>query len=133
MCTGDEHLEARAGIERGERKKGGNPCYLVDRPTAPLFSLSSFSKPFLPVGRATTLWTETRAERGWKKQISTIAGGEFPIPPPLPTLSIQRRRRFSARRLLSIAFRKISPRHSVYSETLCVKLWLIASREIVSG
>lgn len=92
----------------------------------PRFSLSlflfSFSKPFLPVGRATTtLWTETCAEHGWKKQISTIAGGEFPLPLPA-----QPRFRFSDEGFRLVAFcpspfeRYRRPRHSVYSETLSV-------------
>lgn len=65
------------------------------------------------------LWTETCAEHGWKKQISTIAGGEFPLPFPAQF-------RFSDEGFRLVAFcpspfeRYRRPRHSVYSETLSV-------------
>lgn len=121
---GDEDLQARPGIERGGRRKGGNPCYLVDRPTAPLFSLSLFFFQTLSPrwqSHNYCLWTETCAEHGWKKQISTIAGGEFPLPLPA-----QPRFRFSDEGFRLVAFcpspfeRYRRPRHSVYSETLSV-------------
>lgn len=89
VCTGDEHLQARPGIERGGRRKGGNPCYLVDRPTAPLFSLSLslfFFQTLSPlVGRATTTVSGQRLVQSMagrsKFQRSPEENSLFPSPP----------------------------------------------------